>query len=140
MRDALLHAAIDGVRTVRASYYAENREDAEGFQPYTHQAVEEQNAAAWRKAAMAYEFTHAPFSGFDYIRYYVGLLCVRGAEARHPLAFTCDVEPSSQTPRLRPDLLTFPAPAHSAGGAGSHADPSGSGPCAAAAPGPAAET
>lgn len=96
VRDALLHASIHGLRTVRAVYYAENWEDAEGFQPYAYFSVEEQDAAAWQKAVMAYEFTHAPFSGFDYIRYYEGLLRVRGAEARRALAIACDVEPSAK--------------------------------------------
>lgn len=96
VRDALLYAAIAGVRTVRAVYYAENWEDAEAFQPYAYFAVDEQDVQAWRKAAMAYEFTHASFSGFDYIRYYEGLLRVRGAEARRALAVACDVEPSSK--------------------------------------------
>lgn len=96
VRDALLYAAIGGVRTVRSVYYAENWEDAEGFQPYAYFTVDEQDAEAWRKAVMAYEFTHAPFSGFDYIRYYEGLLHVRGAEARRAFAISCDVEPSSK--------------------------------------------
>lgn len=96
VRDALLYAAIGGVRTVRGVYYTENWEDAEGFQPYAYFALDEQDAEAWRKAVMAYEFTHAPFSGFDYIRYYEGLLRVRGAEARRPFASACDVEPSSK--------------------------------------------
>lgn len=96
VRDALLYAAIGGVRTVRSVYYAENWEDAESFQPYAYFAVEEKDVEAWRKAVMTYEFTHAPFSGFDYIRYYDGLLRVRGAEARRQLAIACDVEPSSK--------------------------------------------
>lgn len=96
VRDALLYAAIGGVRTVRGVYFAENWEDAEGFQPYAYFALDEQDVEAWRKAAMAYEFTHAPFSGFDYIRYYEGLLRVRGAEARRSFASACDVEPSSK--------------------------------------------
>jgi len=96
VRDALLYAAIGGVRTVRGVYYAENWEDAEGFQPFAYFAVEERDVEAWRKAVAAYEFTRAAFSGFDYTRYYEGLLRVRGAEARRAFAVASDVEPSSK--------------------------------------------
>lgn len=96
VKDALLLASIRGVRTVRAVYYAENWEDAPGFQPYVYFAIGDEDARAWHKAAMAYEFTHAAFSGFDYIRYYEGLMRVRGAEARRPLAVACDVDPWSK--------------------------------------------
>ncbi|MCS7042338.1 MAG: PIG-L family deacetylase [Bryobacteraceae bacterium] len=96
VKDALLAASIRGVRTVRAVYYAENWEDAPGFQPYAYFAIGEEDARAWHKAAMAYEFTHAAFSGFDYIRYYEGLMRVRGAEARRGLAVACDVDPWSK--------------------------------------------
>jgi LmbE family N-acetylglucosaminyl deacetylase len=94
--NAVLFAAIEGATTVRGLYFAENWEDAQGFQPYLFLAVEEQDEAAWKKAAMAYEFTHAAFSGFDYIRYYTGLRLVRGAQARKPHAVAFDVDDLSK--------------------------------------------
>lgn len=94
--NAVLYAAIEGTRTVRGIYFAENWEDAQGFQPYLFLAVEEQDETAWKKAAMAYEFTHAAFSGFDYIRYYTGLRMVRGAQARKPYAVAFDIDELSK--------------------------------------------
>lgn len=44
--NAVLYAAIEGTRTVRALHSAENREDAEGFQPYLYFGVEPQDEAA----------------------------------------------------------------------------------------------
>ncbi len=92
VKDAILFAALDGTRTVRATYYAENWEDAESFHPYVYLPVGEADLAAWHKAVMAYEFTHPAFSGFDYLRYYEGLQKVRGAEARKPYAIAFDID------------------------------------------------
>ncbi len=94
--NAVLFAAIEGTRTVRSVYYAENWEDSEAFQPYLYFTLEDRDADDWRKAALAYEFTHAPFSGFDYIRYYDGLRMLRGAEARRRLAVAFDIEPTGK--------------------------------------------
>lgn len=44
--NAVLYAAIEGTRTVRALHSAENREDAEGFQSYLYFGVEPQDEAA----------------------------------------------------------------------------------------------
>ena len=93
--NAVLYAAIEGTRTVRALNFAEHWEDAEGFQSYLYFGVEPQDEAAWKKSALAYEFTHAAFSGFDYIRDYDGLRMVRGAQARKPAA-AFDVDEFSQ--------------------------------------------
>ncbi|MBL0156693.1 MAG: PIG-L family deacetylase [Bryobacterales bacterium] len=90
VNDAILYAALDGARTVRATYYAENWEDAESFHPYVYIPVSADDIATWHKAAMAYEFAHT--SSFDYLRYYEGLQKVRGAEARKPFALAFDIE------------------------------------------------
>ncbi len=92
VRDAILFAALDGTRTVRATWYAENWEDTESFHPYVYTPVAEADIATWHKAVMIYEFTYAPFSGFGYLRYYEGLQKVRGAEARKPYAIAFDIE------------------------------------------------
>lgn len=94
--NGVLYAAIEGTRTVRGLYFAENWEDARGFQPYLFLGVEASDEEAWKKAAMAYEFTHTAFSGFDYIRYYEGLRMVRGALARKPAAVAFDVDEMSK--------------------------------------------
>lgn len=94
--NAVLFASIEGTRTVRGLYFAENWEDAQDFQPYLFVGVEPQDETAWKKAALAYEFTHAAFSGFDYIRYYDGLRLVRGALARKPAAVAFDVDEMSK--------------------------------------------
>jgi LmbE family N-acetylglucosaminyl deacetylase len=90
---AVLFASIAGTKTVKAVYYAENWEDPEGFQPYIYVPVEEQDSDVWRKAVMEYEFTHAAYSGFEYIRYYNGLQLARGALGRAKRAIAFDVEP-----------------------------------------------
>ncbi len=94
--NAVLFAAIEGTRTVKAVYFTENWEDAEGFQPYIYAGFTEEDCQSWRKAVLAYEFTHAAFSGFDYIRYYEGMQKVRGAQARQPFAIAFDVEAMSK--------------------------------------------
>lgn len=96
--DAVLLASLEGVRTshprhtgVRAVYYAENWEDAEGFQPYVYVDVSE-DMEAWKKAVTQYEFIRGGISSFPYLDYYEALSRVRGAESRknHAMAFDID--------------------------------------------------
>lgn len=97
--DAVLLASLEGVRTahapwrgVRALWYAENWEDADGFEPYVY--VDVTGALArWREAVSKYEFVHGGTSGFRYLDYYTALATVRGALAHKGEAQAFDIEP-----------------------------------------------
>lgn len=93
--DAVLLAALPGVdlgvpahRGVRGIYFAENWEDAEGFEPYLYFNVSEAESK-WRLAVQQYEFVGGEISSFPYLKYYTALHALRGAEARteHAIAF-----------------------------------------------------
>src|SRR5688572_9237121 len=97
--DAVLLASLEGVvteqprhRGVRGILYAENWEDAEGFQPYTYVDVSDE-IAGWRAAVTQYEFIRGGISSFPYLDYYDALATVRGAEARKRRAVAFDIDP-----------------------------------------------
>lgn len=97
--DAVLLASLDGVRTdhapyrgVRGVWYAENWEDASGFQPYL--SVDVTSAMdVWREAVTKYEFVRGGVSDFRYLDYYDALSVVRGALARKGRAESFDIDP-----------------------------------------------
>lgn len=105
VRDAVLLASLEGIampgaaqpphRGVRAVWYAENWEDAPGFQPYVYTDVTGV-VDAWRAAVRQYEFVRGGVSGFAYLEYYAALATVRGAEARKGQAEAFDVEPGAK--------------------------------------------
>ena len=97
--DAVLLASLPGVvtanpawRGVRAVWYAENWEDADGFQPYTYLAVAPEDSARWREAVSKYEFVGGSISSFKYLDYYSALMTVRGAESRRGRAVAFDID------------------------------------------------
>jgi LmbE family N-acetylglucosaminyl deacetylase len=98
VRDAVLLASLAGVvtdhpphRGVRAVWFAENWEDAEGFRPFVY--VDVTGAMdRWREAVAQYEFVRGGISAFRYLDYYTALATVRGAEARKTHAIAFDVE------------------------------------------------
>lgn len=100
--DAVLLASLDGVRTehapyrgVRSVWYAENWEDASGFQPYV--SVDVTTAMdAWREAVTRYEFVRGGISGFRYLDYYEALSIMRGALARKGRAEAFDIDASGK--------------------------------------------
>jgi LmbE family N-acetylglucosaminyl deacetylase len=100
--DAVLLATLDGVRTehapyrgVRGVWYAENWEDASGFQPYI--SVDVTSATdAWREAATKYEFVRGGVSDFRYLEFYDALFIVRGALARKGRAEAFDIDASGK--------------------------------------------
>lgn len=100
--DAMLLASLDGVRTehapfrgVRAVWYAENWEDAAGFQPYV--SIDVTSAMdAWRSAVTKYEFVRGGISDFRYLDYYDALSVVRGALARKGRAESFDIDASGK--------------------------------------------
>lgn len=100
--DAVLLASLDGVRTehapyrgVRAIWYAENWEDAAGFQPYVSVDVTS-GMDAWRSAVTKYEFVRGGVSDFRYLDYYDALSIVRGALARKGRAEAFDIDASGK--------------------------------------------
>jgi LmbE family N-acetylglucosaminyl deacetylase len=98
VRDAVLLASLAGVMTrtaaysgVRGVYYAENWEDAEGFQPYVFVGVDEE-IARWREAITKYEFVGGAISSFRYLDYYDALATVRGAVSGKGRALAFDID------------------------------------------------
>jgi N-acetylglucosamine malate deacetylase 1 len=93
--DAVLLAAVQGTRGIRAVYYAENWEDAEGFQPYVYIDTTA-DFERWKKAATQYEFIRGGISSFPYLDYYESLARMRGAQAGRKHAVAFDVDPLSK--------------------------------------------
>jgi LmbE family N-acetylglucosaminyl deacetylase len=92
-RDAVLLASIgdEPWRGVRAVWFADNWEDAEGFQPYIF--VDVTGALAqWREAVSKYAFVRGGISPFPYLNYYTALATVRGAIAGKESAVAFDIE------------------------------------------------
>lgn len=100
--DAVLLASLEGVHTehppwrgVRGVWYAENWEDASGFQPYV--LVDVTSAIdTWRTAVTKYEFVRGAISDFRYLDYYDALSIVRGALARKGRAEAFDIDASGK--------------------------------------------
>ncbi len=95
--DAILLASLEGVvtehprhRGVRAIYFAENWEDAEGFQPYLFLSFKDE-FDRWKEAVRQYEFVRGGISSFPYAEYYESLARVRGAECGRGLAEAFEV-------------------------------------------------
>lgn len=100
--DAVLLASLDGVHTDHSPYrgvhgiwYAENWEDASGFQPYLSVDVTT-GMDAWRDAVMKYEFVRGGISDFRYLDYYDALSTVRGVLARKSRAESFDIDASGK--------------------------------------------
>lgn len=98
VRDAVLLASLAGVVTgtpphtdVRGVYYADNWEDAEGFQPYVFVGVADE-MGRWREAVTKYEFVAGTISSFRYLDYYDALATVRGAVSGKGRALAFDVD------------------------------------------------
>ncbi len=96
--DAVLLASLEGVLTkhprwrgVRGVYYADNWEDADGFQPYLYVDVTA-DLADWRRAVTRYEFIRGGISSFPYLDYYEALARVRGAPVGKRCAVALDVD------------------------------------------------
>lgn len=98
--DAVLMSTLEAVKTdspawrgVRAVYFAENWEDAEGFQPYLYVDVSD-SFATWTKAIREYELVRGAISSFHYYDFYTSLQVIRGALSgkKYALAFDEDEE------------------------------------------------
>ena len=102
VNEAVLLASLEGFesahprhRGVRAVYYADNWEDAEGFAPYLFVDVSE-DLATWKAAATCYEFIRGGISSFPYLEYYESLARVRGALAGKRQAVALEVDASAK--------------------------------------------
>jgi LmbE family N-acetylglucosaminyl deacetylase len=100
--DAVLLASLEGVHTehpphrgVRGVWYAENWEDAVGFQPYISVDVTDA-MGRWREAVTRYEFVRGGIADFRYLEYYEALSVVRGAVARKGRAEAFDIDASGK--------------------------------------------
>ena len=100
--DAVLLASLEGVHTehpfwrgVRGLWYAENWEDASGFQPYVFVDVTS-DMDTWRTVVTKYEFVRGGISDFRYLDYYDALSIVRGALARKGRAEAFDLDASGK--------------------------------------------
>lgn len=98
VRDAVLLASLEGVRTanpahrgIRSVWYAENWEDADGFQPFVFVDVSDA-MTVWKAAVTKYEFVRGGISDFRYLDYYEALAVVRGAVSRKGRAEAFDIE------------------------------------------------
>ncbi|HXY39090.1 MAG TPA: PIG-L family deacetylase [Vicinamibacteria bacterium] len=99
VQGAVLLASLEGFvssqprhRGLRSVCYAENWEDADGFQPYLYVDVGE-DLPRWKAAVSAYEFVRGGISSFPYLDYYEALARLRGAEAGRRFAVALDVDP-----------------------------------------------
>jgi len=97
--DAVLLASLPGVvtdhpawRGIRAVWYAENWEDADGFRPYVYVGVSPEDSTRWRDAVSKYEFVGGKISSFAYLDYYSALMTVRGAESNRRRAVSFDID------------------------------------------------
>ena len=100
--DAVLLASLEGVRSahpvhrgVRAVWFAENWEDAAGFQPFVFVDVTD-GMSAWRDAVTKYEFVRGGISSFRYLEYYEALAVMRGALSRKERAEAFDIDASGK--------------------------------------------
>jgi LmbE family N-acetylglucosaminyl deacetylase len=90
---------IEGVERhgVRRVLYAENWEDAEGFEIGGYVPVSDEAFATWRAAIGHQAFARGETYGFRYIDYYAALMTVRGCTARTPRAVALGVPAGAGT-------------------------------------------
>ena len=100
--DAVLMAGLEAVKTahepysgVREIYYAENWEDAEGFQPYIYVDVSDV-FEQWKKAVREYQLVRGGISSFHYFEFYTSLEQMRGALIGKQCAVALDVDDSAR--------------------------------------------
>lgn len=86
VQDAWFYAAIPGFERELPKhfgqlYFAENWEDARGFQPYIYYGISKEAFELWQKAVQTHWFVTGSTS-FPYFEYYSHLKRLRGIEAR----------------------------------------------------------
>lgn len=81
--------------------FAENWEDAEGFEPSHYAPIDDEAFELWREAIGGQAFARGETYGFRYIDYYTALMTMRGCLARTTRACGFAVEPAlSKLPGL----------------------------------------
>ncbi len=100
--DAVLMAGLEAVRTahpphrgIRGVYYADNWEDAEGFDRYCYVDVSD-GIEQWKRAIREYEMVRGGISSFAYFDYYTSHLQSLGALAGRKYAVALDVDESAK--------------------------------------------
>lgn len=89
VKDAWFYASIPGFERELPSHfakllYAENWEDAKGFEPYVYYGISKEAVSLWETAMKTHWFvTHG---SFPYLEYYSHLKRLRGIEARKEYA------------------------------------------------------
>jgi LmbE family N-acetylglucosaminyl deacetylase len=73
--------------------YAENWEDAAGFEPTLYAPIPQEAFEMWREAIAGQAFARGETYGFRYIDYYTALMTMRGCLARVPRACAFATEP-----------------------------------------------
>lgn len=102
VQDAILWTELEAVKTdhpayrgVRGLYYADNWEDAEGFNPYLFVDVSDA-FDQWKQAIREYEMVRGGISPFAYFDYYTSHLQSLGALAGRKYAAALNVDQSSK--------------------------------------------
>ena len=101
VEDAVLLAAIksgengEGPHRGTRLWYAENWEDAAGFDRYIYIDVSGM-MPKYRELVTSYEFVGGKISSFAYLDYYTALATVRGAESRKAQAVAFDIDASGK--------------------------------------------
>ena len=97
VKDAHFYASLPGLERkdrahfAKGPYYAQNWEDATGFQPYVYIEVSEEGFALWQKAIQEHWFAvNSP--SFSYMEYYAHLMRCNGCLARTMYAEAFDLD------------------------------------------------
>jgi len=97
VKDAHFYASLSGLKRkdrayfAKGPYYAQNWEDATGFQPYVYIEVSEEGFALWQKAIQEHWFAvNSP--SFSYMEYYAHLMRCNGCLARTMYAEAFDLD------------------------------------------------
>lgn len=106
VKDAVLMSELEAVKTdhppfrgVKGVYYAENWEDADGYQPYLFVNIS-RGCEQWTKAIQAYQMVRGGVASFHYFDYYTSLVHMRGAQMGQTCAETLDVEEADKVVKI----------------------------------------
>lgn len=100
VKDAWFYAGLSGLERqdsahfAKGPYYAQNWEDAEGFQPYVYMEVTKEGFELWKKAIKGHWFA-VNSKDFHYMEYYEHLMCCNGCLARTDYAEAFMINPEA---------------------------------------------
>ncbi len=110
VRDAHFLASLGGLERenpahfAKGPYYAQNWEDAPGFEPYVYMEVTPEGFALWQKAISEHWFA-VNSKDFPYKEYYEHLMRLNGCLARTPYAEAFMVNPEEKKVVLKGEQL-----------------------------------